>query len=595
MDIVWANYNEVLSVIYTQLSEASFVSIDCEFTGLRLADKTSPPHGQLNGPSDSAGEDDEIHDEDGTTTATVAASADQLATIHSRYSDYRVAAEAFQIIQLGLCIVQADQDTGEYVMLPYNFYVSPILPLKFGIDRRFLFQMSAAAFHLRNRFDFNKWLANGVPYLNRDEQTQIEDRAWRFITQEFEDINVDHSGQQLLDSVLPGLDAWANDPNPETSWFNIAVSNSYQKRIVHQTIRKSYPQLYGLGRRNFIQILRKNKDDSTEHVKRIKKYNKLMCEVNQYAGIRHIFDHISHIKIPMVGHNVFVDLINIYAKFVSSLPSSIEEFAHQMSSLFPMVIDTKYFGTMSDVDDSDAHHSSMKDMLDDLRSVVYPVYTIHPEFTKYDSKDYEHEAGWDACETAKLFLKQGGKYFYLDVGRSFPTHYSLNDSENGDEQIRTEIDDDMNMIYNDDANISCRKRHGSSQIEPAVMDEMLMSFSRPRSGRGISWLEESLQTDEQNWDVPDSSSRIDITDQWKTDHSVRAWENFEVEQLPQAVSVRDVDRVMGDAADAVEPLPPITNVGVMKCILPPFSSAVWGPIANRLRVTGTNERVLILK
>jgi hypothetical protein len=155
---------------------------------------------------------------------------------------------------------------------------------------------------------------------------------------------------------------------PETSWFNIAASNSYQKRIVHQTIRKSYPQLYGLGHRNFIQIRRKNKDDSTEPVKGIEKYNKLIFEVNQYAGIRHIFDHISDTKIPIVGHNVFVDLINIYAKFVSSLPSSIEEFAHQISSLFPTyvsyfgrainfeltsllrVIDTKYFGTMSDVD-----------------------------------------------------------------------------------------------------------------------------------------------------------------------------------------------------------------------------------------------------
>ncbi|KAK9372510.1 ribonuclease H-like domain-containing protein, partial [Lipomyces chichibuensis] len=594
MDILWANYNEVLNVIYTQLSEASFVSIDCEFTGLRLADKAASPDGHLNGPSDAAGEGDEIHDENGNATATGAASVDQLATIQSRYSDYRVAAEAFQIIQLGLCIVQANQDTGEYVMLPYNFYVSPILPLKFGIDRRFLFQMSAAAFHLRNRFDFNKWLANGVPYLNRDEQTQIEARALRFITQEFEDIHVDHSGQQFLDSALPGLDAWANDPNPETSWFNIAVSNSYQKRIVHQTIRKSYPQLYGLGRRNFIQIRRKNKNDSIESVKSIEKYNKLMLEVNQYAGIRHIFDHLSHIKIPIVGHNVFVDLINIYAKFVSSLPSSIEEFAHQMSSLFPMIIDTKYFGTMCDVDDSDAHHSSMKDMLDDLRSVVYPIYKTHPEFTKYDNREYEHEAGWDACETAKLFLKQGGQHFYLDVERSLPTQYSSYDSEEGDEQIRTEFDDDVSMIYNGDANISRRKRHESSQVEQMEMDEILMSFSRPRSVRGINWLEESLQIDEQNWDVPGSSYQVDSGDDWNTDQTVSAWEKFEIEQIPQEVSVLDVDRPMADVADAVEPLPPPTNVGVMKSILPPFSSAVWGPIANRLRITGTNERVLIL-
>ncbi|KAK9235182.1 ribonuclease H-like domain-containing protein [Lipomyces kononenkoae] len=592
MDIVWANYNEVLNVICSQLSEASFVSIDCEFTGLRLADKTDRADTYLRETSGPDGEDeDKINDERVNSAARkVITAADQVANIQSRYSDYRLAAEAFQIIQVGVCIVLADQDVGEYVMLPYNFYVSPILPLKFGIDRRFLFQMSAAAFHLSHRFDFNKWLANGIPYLNRNEQTEIEERQLQFISQEFEDINIDQSGQKLLDSVLPGLNAWANDPNPEESWFNISVSNSYQKRIIYQTIRNSYPQLYAVGRRDFMQIRRKDKD-ATEHTKRSEKYDKLMSEVNQYVGIRHIFDHISRSKIPVVGHNIFVDLINIYAKFVGTLPSSVEEFAHQINSLFPTVIDTKYFGTMGDMTDTDAQHSSLREMLGNLRSVVYPVYTIHPEFTKYDNRDYMHEAGWDAWETAKLFLKQGGKYFYLDTDRSFPN--SSGNFEEGDEQADRDV-----MMISDDATTYSRKRHEPLLHEPASMDDKIMRFAPPRPERGIRWLAESVRSEEQNWDGRDSSYQVDTADEWRVDQNVNgnAWGRFEVAPLFESASVHDEDRVMADTDTAEAAAPPLANhIGIMNPILPEFSSPVWGTIANRLRVTGTVERVLVLK
>ncbi|KAK9245023.1 CAF1 family ribonuclease-domain-containing protein [Lipomyces tetrasporus] len=476
---------------------------------------------------------------------------------------------------------------------PYNLYVSPILPLKFGVDRRFLFQSSAASFLQRHRFDFNKWLA-GVPYLNREEQRDIDERQQRFVLQQFEDINVDQSGQQFMDSILPSLEAWANDSNPEASWFNIAVSNSYQKRIVHQMLRQSYPHLCGLGRHNFIQIRRKSSNNSTEHAKRVEKYNNLMSEANEYAGVRHIFDHISRAKVPVVGHNVFVDLINIYAKFLGSLPSSVEDFAHQVNSLFPTVIDTKYFGTMSDVDERNAQHSSMKEMLDELRSVVYPVYSIHPEFTKYDNSEYRHEGGWDACETAKLFLKQGGKFFYLDVERAPPSPYSSSESEKGDEEIGIEADIDLTTDCHGDASSSRRRRLGSSQGESPVTDDIIMSFSRPRRERGVGSMEETLQADEQDWEIPGSDHLGDAEDQWNADPSAPgdAWDNFQAEH---SGSVHDVDRVMVDITDAVEPLPPLLSAGELKPILPPLSSSVWDPIANHLRVMGTNERVLILK
>ena len=73
-------------------------------------------------------------------------------------------------------------------------------------------------------------------------------------------------------------------------------------------------------------------------------------------------------KTVLVGHNLFLDLINFYRCFFGTLPDTVEEFQTKIHELFPLVIDTKYMASAlhegplvrSGLDELDAALGKMK-------------------------------------------------------------------------------------------------------------------------------------------------------------------------------------------------------------------------------------------
>lgn len=47
----------------------------------------------------------------------------------------------------------------------------------------------------------------------------------------------------------------------------------------------------------------------------------------------------------LVGHNLFLDLINFCACFFGNLPERVEDFQDMVHEMFPLLIDTKYMAT----------------------------------------------------------------------------------------------------------------------------------------------------------------------------------------------------------------------------------------------------------
>jgi hypothetical protein len=64
--------------------------------------------------------------------------------------------------------------------------------------------------------------------------------------------------------------------------------------------------------------------------------------VDDAIGARRVLDAISASKVPVVGHNLFLDLGHCAAKFVGPLPENVCDFATQMKTLFPVIFDTKH-------------------------------------------------------------------------------------------------------------------------------------------------------------------------------------------------------------------------------------------------------------
>ena len=62
----------------------------------------------------------------------------------------------------------------------------------------------------------------------------------------------------------------------------------------------------------------------------------------EMSGFSRIFNFIHKSKKPVVGHNVFQDLLRTYHQFVSPLPETYSRFKSDLHSFFPEVYDTKF-------------------------------------------------------------------------------------------------------------------------------------------------------------------------------------------------------------------------------------------------------------
>jgi poly(A)-specific ribonuclease len=58
--------------------------------------------------------------------------------------------------------------------------------------------------------------------------------------------------------------------------------------------------------------------------------------------LRHVIDLLSECKKPIIGHNMLLDLVQLYAHFWGEPPEKVEDFASEVNGRLGTVIDTKY-------------------------------------------------------------------------------------------------------------------------------------------------------------------------------------------------------------------------------------------------------------
>lgn len=167
--------------------------------------------------------------------------------------------------------------------------------------------------------------------------------------------------------------------------------NRYQKRLVHQLVETEYPSLTSFGRADFVRIVKY--DEVREENIRQQRMRRLESRLQEHRGFRWIihalasedlsqlepgifrhmvqdgektatekrttenktmWDFAADIKTrlqskecqpPLVGHNIFMDLIYLWQCFYGDLPDRVEEFEKLLHEKFPMLIDTKYIFT----------------------------------------------------------------------------------------------------------------------------------------------------------------------------------------------------------------------------------------------------------
>ncbi|RDW59480.1 hypothetical protein BP6252_12567 [Coleophoma cylindrospora] len=444
MDVDRSNFTKHLLPLLKQISRASFVTFDLEMSGINARPKhiATPADGRDPGKP----------------------------TLQQQYQETKEAAETFQVLQLGITLLEEDHEREMYIARPYNFHLSPLFIHgdRLDIDRKFSFSSSACDFLLKNNFDFGKIFEKGIPYLSRHEEQDARERfVDRVNGSKRGDIIIQPSEPETLNfyrNARKTIGDWIQDSSKSKDKFvNIqnpdGPLNGYQRRLVHQLVTNEFPEYRAFTRheKSFMQVEKLDQRKEAEFQrKKLADFNSMVakqtglrwifealcggdlstidpwwfCEEKEdkaetqtqkkrfEAELREISRDLKGKKHILIGHNLFTDLIFLYKTFIGELPDQIREFQKSVHTLFPLVIDTKYLAT---------HEQDSMNPREGLKALWEPFKMIHQPFVALDEKHMaygsafgkDHEAGFDSWMTADLFIKLSAKLYSETTAQAF--------------------------------------------------------------------------------------------------------------------------------------------------------------------------------
>nr|CAB3487323.1 unnamed protein product [Digitaria exilis] len=307
-----------------------------------------------------------------------------------RYLKLRDSAERFAALQLGVCPFRWDHAKSAFVAHPHNFFIFPRKELLSDYSsHEFLCQTTSIDFLAKYQFDFNTCFREGISYLSRAQEEEAiqklnllhQDQTSASSTTSEED------GDMPLKSVADILFT-ERMKNNFKEWRDLLVSksdghfseytkcatgqfqtvffkmrpaimlngfSSHQLKLIQQVLRKNF--------RDLVYVCTFGEDDTSE--KRVvysdTEDDKIMlmkdvqedllknreARVKSAIGIRHVIDLLSSERKLIVGHSCFLDIAQVYSKFIGPLPSSIKEFSLSIHKIFPHVADTRHLMSVS--------------------------------------------------------------------------------------------------------------------------------------------------------------------------------------------------------------------------------------------------------
>ena len=429
MDVSGQDFLTLLPTIFSDIQNDLFVDFDTELSGI-------PTRSHHRGPKDHG-----------------------LPTLEARYAETKAAAEKFHILQLGLtCVLEDEAIPSSFVLKSYNFFVNPLPQDRLWIEREFSFHSGAVKFLRQQSFNLDAPLILGVPYLSRVEEAGSR-KGWESFkgSTDFTVDTVlreqDQPSLAFMQQVRDDINAWIDDKTPnKPDYVNIAPNgfvsdpfahglSSFQSRLVHPLTLREYPNLKTITKPGgFIQILiRDNEKEKESQAVRNESYERRLATakglrwpiealargdlssinskvipapLHELEATRKTFEHLRETlkdkRTVLVGHNVFMDLMYLYACFFGPLPSTVTQFSKEISKLFPNVIDTKYMATHNSLNVS-LEQSSLPELSLKLEHTPSPKILFHPDHARYAVEKSLHEAGYDSMLTATILIRLSAK------------------------------------------------------------------------------------------------------------------------------------------------------------------------------------------
>lgn len=400
MEVTRHNFRETLPIVGEALGECQFYAFDCEMTGLFVSDRNGLAEGKP--PA-------YLHD------------------MEDRYEEILQSSESFVINQFGLSTFSWNGSS--YQAKTFNFYTFP-KPFE-EYQPRFLCEASSLDFLSQHKFDFNKWIHEGIPYMPgslRDKKLKMVESPQR----RNEIVPMAEEDKMLVADLRMMVRKWLHQE--DSAELLLAPVNAYQRALQYQELRKDQfgysdpPGFYtdkveGENGRAMIKLIRASSEEVAQREKDLLEQRR--NAIIEASGFSEVLDLMRISGKPAVGHNYSFDVAYSLHSFVSPLPSSWEEYRKLVQWQFPGgIFDTKliakklFENCQTQIDTSLGmlyNLLTVGDFLSDESRQVAEAASVSPRqdlvlhargFDKYAQitpGELAHEAGYDAFMTGTVF------------------------------------------------------------------------------------------------------------------------------------------------------------------------------------------------
>ncbi|XP_064564189.1 poly(A)-specific ribonuclease PNLDC1 isoform X3 [Zonotrichia leucophrys gambelii] len=304
MEVGAEGFAQHLPRLRRRILRAAFMALDVEFTGLHSTSVQNNEPSLFDSPAE-------------------------------RYGKARHSVQRFTLVQLGLAIF-SKENSNKYVVHSYNFF---LFPSTLGIkDVEFTLSASSIQFLSHYGFDYNKFLKDGIPYMNEVQEKILRQHllagTWKVCS-------TNNADRDVLKKAIAEVTTWIGAAKEEDTMVLQDLSG-YHMIEVQLVLRQALENVWTepLGDKKVMV-----KKVSPEHRQLLENSSYDRCQKKlillSARGFTNLFQILVKVKKPLVGHNMLMDLMHLHDKFYRPLPESYEEFKRNIHNLFPVIIDTK--------------------------------------------------------------------------------------------------------------------------------------------------------------------------------------------------------------------------------------------------------------
>ncbi|XP_069669242.1 pre-piRNA 3'-exonuclease trimmer-like isoform X2 [Periplaneta americana] len=416
-EITRHNFEEKYNEVVEHLKNATVIAVDTEFTGL-LSDPEYKPS---------------LFD-----------------TGNERYKKLRLSIEQFLVMEVGITTFRCIEDEYKFEANRYTFY---IFPRSFAsVDNKFMCQASSLEFLCQNNFDFNKFVYDGIPYLNKQQEVHIrkelnEGSLFRNVERTFS-----MEDEKCVQALCSRVAEWCASAvlgdvlHPED--VVLCQGDERLSYVMHKELRQRFPNIWTYPEKGRVRI-----EKVSENQRKILEENmnsdKSLEEdiMDSLLGFSRLFKLLTELKKPIVGHNLLVDLMIMYNQFHEHLPTHLTHFKKKIHSLFPVIYDTKFLSfelkkllKKEDTWDSNVlsnlylffkygrgrHIVLMSPLIQLQNENDQDTQLKVPKCSATGAENYDpsqeldvkfHEAGWDSYCTGYCFIRMAHIFAHVTLGR----------------------------------------------------------------------------------------------------------------------------------------------------------------------------------